>query len=274
MKYLKSFFDFYLQSSIHVALSCFALVRITQIQFAIPQENPIAYVAFFGTIFGYNFVKFGPIFFTKKQINAKLTGILFLSLCCFVLAFYFFLQLKLKTQVTLFGLIFSVFVYTIPLFPNTKNIRNWKGVKIYWVALTWVGVTLLLPVIEAGVGITINFYWTALQRFLFLFILLLLFDIIDLKKDDPNLGTIPQQIGLQKTKILGFILLLLYSFLSLKVFNIEYQVTSLQFLGLVGSIGFTAFLLFFAHANRSQYYTAFLTESVPIVWWIVLVLFN
>jgi hypothetical protein len=191
-----------------------------------------------------------------------------------VFASCFFLQLKLKTQVALFGLIFLVFVYAMPLLPNTKNIRNWTGIKIYWVALTWVGVTLLLPIIEAGVDITINFYWTALQRFLFLFILLLLFDIVDLKKDDPKLRTIPQQIGLQKTKILGFILLLLYSFLSLKVFNIEYQVTSLQFLGLVGSIAFTAFLLFFAHANRSQYYTAFLTESVPIVWWIVLVLFN
>lgn len=270
MKYLKSFFDFYLQSSIHVALSCFALVRITQIQFAIPQENPIAYVAFFGTIFGYNFVKFASVIFTKKLINAKLSGILFLSLCCFVFASCFFLQLKLKTQVTLFVLVFLVFVYTVPLSPNTKNIRNWKGVKIYWVALTWVGVTLLLPIIEAGVGITINFYWTALQRFLFLFILLLLFDIVDLKKDDPKLRTIPQQIGLQKTIILGFILLLLYAFLSLKLFNIEDQVTSFQFLGLLGSIAFTAFLIFFAHANRSEYYTAFLTESIPIVWWFLI----
>jgi hypothetical protein len=31
-----------------------------------------------------------------------------------------------------------------------KNARNWAGVKIYIVALCWVGVTLVLPIINAS----------------------------------------------------------------------------------------------------------------------------
>ena len=61
MKPLKQIFDFYLNSSIHVALSCFALVRVTFHVFHIQYDEPMALFVFFGTIVGYNFVKYDAL---------------------------------------------------------------------------------------------------------------------------------------------------------------------------------------------------------------------
>jgi len=46
MRYLKKLFDFYINSSLHVALSVYALVQLTQILFGIYNDNTTAYFAF------------------------------------------------------------------------------------------------------------------------------------------------------------------------------------------------------------------------------------
>jgi hypothetical protein len=42
------------------------------------------------------------------------------------------------------------------------------------------------------------------------------FEILDLTTDDPHLQTVPQRIGVKKTKIVGLSLLLPFYFLSFK----------------------------------------------------------
>ena len=61
MRFLKLIFNFYINSSIHVGLSCYALVRMTQHLFYIPVDVSVADFAFFGTIVGYNFVKYDAL---------------------------------------------------------------------------------------------------------------------------------------------------------------------------------------------------------------------
>ena len=76
MRILGKIFNFYIDSSIHVALSCFALVRITQHYFNISKDFHIGYFAFFGTIVGYNFVKYEALARAKKaQMKNKLKAI-------------------------------------------------------------------------------------------------------------------------------------------------------------------------------------------------------
>jgi len=62
MSLFKRLFDFYLDSSIQTALSCYALVRMTQHMFQIEDSQHMPYFAFFGTIVGYNFVKYDDVF--------------------------------------------------------------------------------------------------------------------------------------------------------------------------------------------------------------------
>ena len=92
MKIFKKIFDFYIDSSIHVALSCFALVRITQHYFNISKDYPMAYFAFFGAIVGYNFVKYEALARAKKmQLKDNLKVIAILSFLSLLAAgFYFF----------------------------------------------------------------------------------------------------------------------------------------------------------------------------------------
>ena len=270
MKVFKWIIDFYINSSIHVALSCYLLVRMTQFMFHISEETTIANFAFFGTILGYNFVKYDALARVKKlQMRNELKAIAFLSFLALIFGTYYFFQLQRTTQVVAVCFLGLTLLYTLPFFPNRKNARNWKGFKIYIVALCWVGATLILPILNAEIPITIDFYLKCVQRFVLIFVLILIFEIIDLQFDDPNLQTVPQQIGVKQTKIIGMLLLVLFYFLEfLKHDFIQKQL--LVNLVLVATI--SVFLLF-ANEIRSKYYSSFWVESIPVFWWILLMIF-
>lgn len=269
MRIFKQLFNFYIDGSIHVALSCFALVRMTQQMFQIPNDKPIAYFAFFGTIVGYNFVKYEALARAKKtQMRNELkviSGLTFLSLLA--VGFYFF-QLQRITQIVSVAFLILTLLYTLPFFPNRENARNWAGLKIYIVALCWVGVTVVLPVLNAEIAITSDFYLKCIQRFILIFVLILIFEIIDLANDDPHLHTVPQQIGVGRTKIIGILLLIPFYFLEFLKTNF-YEKQLVVNLILVSII---SLFMLFANEKRSKYYTSFWVESVPVLWWLMLVL--
>lgn len=265
---IQALFDFYLKSSIHVALSVYALVRMTQFMFEIPYDESIALFSFFGTIVGYNFVKYDALARAKKRMmRNELKMIALLSLFSFVGVGYCFFQLQRITQFVSIGVLGLTMLYTLPFFPNRKNARNWAGVKIYIVSLCWVGVTLVLPLINAHVDLGVDFFLKCIQRFILVFVLILIFEIIDLANDDPHLQTVPQQIGVKRTKILGLLLLIPFYFLELFKNNfIEKQLV----VNLVLVVTLSLFLIF-SNTNRSKYYTSFWVESIPILWWLMVV---
>jgi hypothetical protein len=268
MKLLKHILDFYLNSSIHVALSCYALVRVTFHVFHIQYDEPMALFVFFGTIVGYNFVKYDALVrVQQKPIGLQLKIIAVLSFISVILAGYYFFQLQRITQIVSFAIFAITALYTLPFFPNKKNARNWAGVKIYIVALCWVGATLVLPYINAEIPFTANFFIKCLQRFVLVFVLILVFEIIDLANDDPHLQTVPQTIGVRKTKILGFVLLIPFWIVGILSFTFHDLM-----INLIMVIMLMLFIVF-ANPNKSKYYTSFWVESVPIFWWLMIVLF-
>lgn len=268
MKLLKQLLDFYLNSSIHVALSAYALVRITFYFFHIQYDEPMALFVFFGTIVGYNFVKYDALVRVKrKPVGIQLKIIAVLSFISVVLVGYYFLHLKRITQIVSFGIFALTALYTLPFFPNRKNARNWAGVKIYIVAICWVGATLVLPLVNAEIPFTGEFFIRCIQRFVLVFVLILVFEILDLANDDPHLKTVPQTIGVKKTKILGFSLLV--PFWIVGILSFTFHDILINLIMVVMLMGF----IFFANPNRSKYYTSFWVESVPILWWLMIVFF-
>lgn len=262
--------DFYIKSSIHVALSVYALVRMTHFMFNISVDEPMANFAFLGTIVGYNFVKYDALARAKKnemRNELKLIAMLsFISLCG--VGYYFFL-LHLNTQLVSIVVLGLTLLYTLPFFPNRKNARNWAGVKIYIVALCWVGVTLVLPLINAHIHLGIDFYLKCMQRFILVFVLILIFEIIDLTHDDPHLHTVPQQIGVKSTKMVGLLLLLPFYFLEFLKSNFIKEQLIVNFILVL----LLALFLALANEKRSKYYTSFWVESIPIFWWLMVVFF-
>jgi hypothetical protein len=277
MKVFKKFLDFYINSSIHVALSVFAFVQMTYFMFNILDNKPVAYFAFLGTIVGYNFVKYDALARAKrKEMRNELKVIAFVSFLSLLGVGFYFFQLQWKTQIVALLFLVLIVLYTLPFFPNKRNARNWKGLKIYIVALCWVGVTLILPVINAGILITSEFYLKCIQRFILVFVLILIFEIIDLKNDDPHLQTVPQQIGVKQTKLLGYCMLFVFCLLEIMnrnfTFNNKYQV--MIFLSKVIVSGILSGFMFFANEKKSKYYTSFWVESLPIFWWILVMIFH
>lgn len=273
MGVFRQLFDFYLRSSIHVAFAAYAMVKITQHIFRIYDDEPMAWFAFFGTITGYNFVKFDALArVRRKQIPVRrdVKIIAVLSFFSFLAATWCFLKFQWETQLVSISVLMLTALYTLPFFPNRKNARNWAGVKIYIVSLCWVGVTVVLPVLNAEIPITSDFYLKCIQRFLLVFVLVLIFEIVDLEKDDTHLQTVPQQIGVKRTKIVGLLLLLLFSGLEfLKVGSDGIRVVIKLILPIL-----TALFLLFASEKRSRYYSAFWVESIPMIWWLIYITAN
>ena len=154
--------------------------------------------------------------------------------------------------------------YSVPFF--TKSLRNISSLKIVVIALVWAGVTVLLPLLNADIfNFEKNQILLFIQRFLFVITITLPFDIRDLEFDTKNLQTIPQKIGVKKTKKFGFILLAV-------CLLIEFFITpNANFRAIFLAVFFiTLFLLMRAKINQSKYYSSFWVEAIPVFWWILL----
>jgi len=274
MRVLKAILDFYINSSIHVALAVYALSWITLLQFDITYDKNILYFMFFSTITGYNFIKyFGLAKFHHRSLASWLKAIQIFSLVSFIALCYYALQLEVKTliYVAAFGVI--TFLYAIPLIPkklfidDQKNLRSIGGLKIYVIALVWTGVTVFLPLVNNNHLITDDVIVTAIQRFIFVIVLMFPFEIRDLSYDSLKLSTIPQRIGVINTKILGVLLLLL--FLVLDYFKDDIDATSLWITSIITTV--ILLLLLFSKKNQNKYYSGLWVESLPL-WWLALLL--
>jgi hypothetical protein len=270
MNVIKHLFWLYVHGSMHVAMSVIALVLMTDHMFAIPFDWAIATFAYCGTIFSYNFMKYDGLFRVKRTAGQRVKIIVALSTIAFAVAGVSFFFLERITQITAIVFFALTALYTVPFFPNTKNLRNWSGVKIYIVALCWAGITLVLPLIEADVMLTSDVYLKFSQRFLLIIVLILVFEIIDIKEDDPHLKTIPQQIGVRNSKILNLFLLMLLFLLELLRITIDYRQLAANFCMVTA----TALFTIYATPNRPKYYTLFWVEAIPIFWLGLVVLFG
>ena len=196
MKVLKQIFDFYINSSIHVALAVVSLSWLTILEFNVNNDQDILYFIFFASVTGYNFVKyFGLAKFHHRGLANWLKLIQVFSFFCFILMCFY--ALRLSTDVLIYIGIFGLitFLYAIPflpkhlLFDEKQNLRNIGGVKIYIIALVWSGVTVLLPILNSSIHFSSDIVITGLQRFVFVIVLMLPFEIRDLQYDSLKLST-------------------------------------------------------------------------------------
>lgn len=267
---LKRIFEFYINSSIHVALAVVSLVAITVLEFNLQVPNAYWYFVFFGVITGYNFVKYAPIAGLHHRSLAKsLKTIQVFSFICFGILVYFALQLPLKTLLVtgFFGAL--TILYAIP-FLNKKSLRTVKGLKIFVVAAVWAGVTVIVPLLQAENMITVDGWITFIQRFFLVIVLTIPFEIRDLPYDNTILGTLPQTLGVTGTNtlvaVLAGVTFIIEGFKD--ELYLPYAI-SLLFICLQAS-----FAVFFTKREQSKYYASFWVEALPILWMVVLYLLH
>ncbi|TQI69787.1 hypothetical protein JM79_0680 [Gramella sp. Hel_I_59] len=263
MRYLRQAFDLYINSSIHVALAvvCFAMISMLEYNFKITYEL-LAFI-FLSTITGYNFVKFAGI---AKLHHSSLAGnlriIQIFSFISFLTLIYFALQLSVNVLIATAILGLLTLLYALPVFGKSRNLRSLAGIKIFVIAMVWAGTTVLLPVINAqellNQPILIDFF----QRFCLVVVLTLPFEIRDLVYDSNTLETIPQRIGVRKTRLFGIILLTLI--VIIEIFQQQFRSYSLLSLFLVCII--LGVFLLGSRERQSKYYASFWVELIPIIY--------
>ncbi|MCM4160476.1 hypothetical protein FHG64_07265 [Antarcticibacterium flavum] len=267
MSLWKKSLDFYINSSIHLSLAIVALAAVTCLNFRIPFDLPLLLFIFFASVTGYNFIKYAGI---ARLHHFSLAGdirmIQVFSLFIFVglIISAFFLPINVLILAAVMGLF--TLLYALPVFNENRNLRALPGVKIYVIAFVVSGVTVLMP-LNTEMGI---FQWDVLisflQRFLIVIALVLPFEIRDLKYDMAQLGTIPQILGVRRTRQVGYLLILLFFILEfLKQSTDLASVTALFLLTIL-----TFFSLKNAVIRQSKYYASFWVEAVPIGWFLSL----
>ena len=98
MQFLKKILNFYINSSIHVAIAVYAFIRITEMYFKLPNNKNLDYFIFYGTITGYNFVKYaGVAKLHHRSLTEDLKIIQIFSFFCFLATCYYGTQISLKT---------------------------------------------------------------------------------------------------------------------------------------------------------------------------------
>lgn len=263
MKFARQIFAFYINSSIHVALSVAALTYITILEFNLPTRWQLLVYIFLGTLTGYNFVKYAKIAgLHHRELTKALKSIQIFSALCFLLFIYFAFQIFI--QVLLLTVCFGLptFFYAVPLFRH-KNLRSLAGVKIFVVALVWAGVTVVVPVAASGNVISADVVLAFFQRMLIVVVLMFPFEIRDVPYDALNLKTLPQQIGIKNTKVLGEMILMLCLILEYFKDNgeIAYLTSLTCFAVILGG------MIAASKTNQNLYFSSFWVESLPI-WWL------
>ncbi|MGG5506133.1 MULTISPECIES: hypothetical protein [unclassified Myroides] len=268
-KALTTGFDFYLKASVHVSFAVFALVQMTFYFCRLPFDWTVSLLAFSGTLFSYNFIKYADfVAIHRLNLSLKMKTITCMSFLALLVGIGCFFFLHIPAQLVTISLLVLAVLYAVPISKRVPNLRNWSGLKVYIVCLCWATVTLIIPILNANVELSLDIWIKFLQRFILVLILIGIFEIVDLQYDEKYLKTIPQLLGTRKTKIL--LTLLLIPFFVIEFFKVGFQ--PIQAWNNLILVCITLLFILRASPKRSIYFSLFWVESVPIYWWILVLL--
>ncbi|MEY8779340.1 hypothetical protein AB9K32_02860 [Allomuricauda sp. XS_ASV26] len=263
MRTLKAIFDFYLDASIHVAVSVISMAGATFYLMGSSTDIYLLGFIFFSVIVCYNFIKYGVEAYKYIIVsNAYHKLIQVFSFLSFGMAILFLMRLDAKIWGATICLAVLSVLYAVPLLPRARNLRNLAGLKVYIVAFVWAGFTVLLPVLDADMPLDWDFAVTFIQRMLLVLILILPFEIRDLQWDHKSLRTLPQLLGERNTRRLGTILSLVFFMITFLKDNLKSEEIALRLI----LVAILIFVLQMGKKMRSKYFVIFWIEAIPIFW--------
>ncbi len=217
---LKKIFYFFLKTNLYTACCAVALCMATEylINRDIPFiYNPLHLLLFGATILVYNTPNFYRLNSQSKKYKFLFHNdyiyfrIIFVSIgVLFIIISMFFLPIQIAFLSML--LAFFAFAYFLPFLPfNTKKrLRDYGWLKILILSFVWTFATTVLPIIYLHAQI-INYIFDIFGRFLLIFVLCILYDIRDITIDSKtNIKTLPTLIGLKKSYVLIYFLLIAF----------------------------------------------------------------
>ena len=252
---LKQIFDLYIKSSLHVAFAIFSFVKVVELSLNISSNLFLEGAIFSGSVLGYTVLKNYEFWKSTKFSVHKNKSVLGITTVAFLTFVFCFFQLKFSFQIAFLQIFFLVLFYPF--------LRKYWFFKISVVSFCVTYVVSYIPTLETKM---VFFYDAILQAKLFFLIcaLLIPFEIYDSQHDAITLQTIPQKFGVKKAKYLGYVFLAVFCILS---FLFQFEISDLLIANIIG------LFIQFSSTKNTKYYTTFWVESIPILWWLILVLF-
>lgn len=245
---------------------------------------PLNTFSFYSFVFGATLVQYNLHYLMKKVAvnnserlawsmkNKNIHIILLITGCALIL--YSLFSFHLEHFMILIGLGGIAFLYSFPFLPfgKKKRIKDYGFLKIITLSLLWTLVTVWFPVNELEVD-TGLFLFVFVKRFVFMFILCLLFDIRDEAIDSKEkINTLAVKLGKKKSYLLSYYLLVLFVVLSFVQFLIFPQTGFL--LAMIISATITWIIIEFTKKNKSDFIFLAGIDGMMIVQALLVCLFS
>ena len=273
MGLLKRWFSFYVFGNIHVGLAAYCLTQITLSEFSIVNGSLPAFI-FFSTILAYNFIRVFQIDRINGMIAAWIRSnkrpLVLLNAGCLGLVIHFSLDFDFYELLILLPFLLASVFYVVPLSRNIRGLRNIPGLKLFLISFTWAGVTLYFPLFVSGLEDMEGLWMVFTQRLLFIMAITIPFDIRDAQFDFPDLKTVPQLIGINNSKWVATVAMIIFVLLELT--RNESTTTFFAVALVIAAVSVVSIL--FASVRQKRFYSSFWVESIPLLWYLLLIIFR
>jgi 4-hydroxybenzoate polyprenyltransferase len=276
--------NFLIHNKILIALAAVALAIETEIELGLsPEFQPYLLIIFFATIFEYNLqpeifiITYATNQDDKKQQRKKLTvqTVCFLLIPALIVIVTFFLFINKNSQWLLLMLGLVTMTYSIPLI-RIKNkfyrLRDIPFLKIFLIAFVWSTSTVVLPALQTNLTLrSADLLLIFIQRFLFVFVITLPFDIRDLDKDKlSGIKTIPMLLGIKKATNLAVLCLIIFTALCIAQYSDKKKFV---LAAMIISAFSTYLFMKLEKVKKSRYYHDFILDGSLLLQAVLVVLF-
>lgn len=283
--YINTVFRYFVYSNLLIATAAAAQMELTYLLLGAKANVNLVFVEASSTLLMYNLALFlslpkdkttTPYLRTKWVLSHPITFYT-ISIISLLLFLYHGFQLKPTTQLMLVCIGLFALLYLTPVFRihgKRVNFRSIPLLKLFHISIIWVMSTVLLPVIDMAYSTEVLEFTRVvpfmLNRFLFLLICTLPFDIRDIKADTMyGLKTLPSLLGEVRSILFINILLCLHTFISMFL--------SVDWTFKVGFV-ITDLLVYYIINHRIQgskdYLGVFLLDLVLVIQFLVLYIFH
>jgi 4-hydroxybenzoate polyprenyltransferase len=244
-----------------------------------------AMFVFFATFFIYNFHAFAN-YLVKDSFSSFFhlldNRVSVIQRLCVVTGFagtvitFLFISTSGKMICLLLGIL--TLSYTLPIFKikgKQTRLREISYIKILTISLTWALVTVVLPIMNNQHQIPASLYFLVFfERVLFVYAITLPFEIRDMEQEMRfGVRTIPAIHGIENSKRLGYLLLIIFSLLSL-LHNYYYSHDRNIATPLILSAITAGVLIYFTNEKRNQWYYKGWIDGTMFFQFLFVILFN
>jgi len=158
-------------------------------------------------------------------------------------------------------------LYAWRIFPSKSGpfaLRDIPGTKVFWIAISWSMVTVLLPLMTHDLPPAEVWMPVLAERFCFILAITIPFDVRDLPFDSPDQKNLPQLVGIRRANFLAITMAFVFvAFAGYSVLIETYSITT--FLVLAGTGVVTCAVLLFSFKPRPEPYYSVLLDGLTIL---------